>query len=571
MILFLLSFLLAAPLDEKSVCERASHHLLLSNPRVALDEVTTALKDNPHSQKLLATKISILAALQDEGAMLATWTQYHTLFPKAVDDTLLEKMAWATIKKGTSNSSSLIRMEASLAAFYSQDAQGIPLLEKLLDDHNMGLRLFGLYLVSHLRDEIFEKKVLALLISDESIPIQLAAIDALGHMRSEHAYPYLITLLEKETTSSEMRFSILQAICQIRSKIERNDLITLTKSSRAFLRILACEFVLKHTMTDSIDLILPLILDNSKDVQIAAMQTLGALRPKLPPELIVSLKEIAQDESAELAISANYLLLTTDSASEITQKRFAHFLSHHNQETRLLAAAACAHSGSKGVAIAAKALQITDDPLVAINLAILIITQRDERNLPQAIGAIEQGLQTIKGRLDFSVQGLFTFIHIGTDSHLASMPRYPEAKDLACRLSLYSVLASCNAPHIEALLASFLKERSWGITGMAANLLIQEGDASALSIIKKLLQDETLEIRVQAAFLLAISTQDEEALSVLENAYAKAPREMKEQILLGIGAIGSKTSLPFLCIALNEASPILRIRASSAILQCLYH
>lgn len=568
----LLFFLLTlTPPDEESVLLRAQHHTLISNERQALLEIDHALKENSTSQRLLRAKLSVLAAMQDERCMLITWKQYQNLYPQLIDDKLLEEMSWATIKKSSRDSSPLIRMEADFAAFYAQDAKGIPLLEGLLSDQNMGMRLFGLYLISNLRDTVLEKKAIELLTSDGSQLITEAAISTLGQMRSQRARPYLMSMLEREDTPSELRYAIYKAICSIQSTIDRADLIALTQSKRAHLRALACEFVLLHHMQECTDLILPLINDPSQDVQIFAMQTIGALRPKIDQETEKRLVEIAESDSKELAISACYILLVTECAVEPTKKKLRHFLSHHDQNTRLFAAASITHAGSKSLDLAARSLHESDDPLVAMNLAIHLIKQRDTQSMPLATNALVEGLKKVKGRLDFCSKGLFTFVGVGSASHLANIPRYPEMKDLACRLQIYSILATCNTPYIEELLRQFLKERSWGITAMAAQLLMQEGGVEAMSIIKNLLSEETLEVRLQAAFLLAITTQDKDALATLESAFPNAPREFKEQILLGIGAIGSKTSLPFLCKALDEPSPILRIRAAGAILQCLYH
>ena len=560
---------------DELICKRARSHLAILDPKAALDEVNRALQSRKAANHLplLRTKIQCLAALQEEGAMLACWKEYRALCPEADHDTeLLEYMSWATIQKGVQNPSPLIRMEGALGAFYSQDAKGIPLVKKLLDDPNIQLRLFGLFLASHLRDEVIQTKVLELLLADPSPFVKSAAIETLGTMRAEIALPYLKKLLARRNSSREEQISVVQACTHIFLRPAKDDLAALVKSPHSSLRALACSLILQHNMQDLKHLVIELVHDSSMDVQMFALQTLATLKPiELfnNEELRTFIHELCEQNSPQVSICASYLLLVCDKDATLPTAMFNKWLNHKNPSYKLLAAAALASSGTKGIALSEKWLNLSDDLFVKINLAIHLIKQRT--SAPKAATVLEECITKIKERIDWQQEGILTYVATAKETHIAPVPRYPEAKDLACRLDLYGILATCNLPNLQEVLSQFLKERSWGIAGMTAGLLIQEKDDTAIEVIKNLLTEEALEIRLQAAFILAITTQDERALQILQDAFPKAKRELKEQILLGIGAIGQRSSIPFLATTLDEPSPVLRIRAASAILQCLYH
>ena len=95
--------------------------------------------------------------------------------------------------------------------------------------------------------------------------------------------------------------------------------------------------------------------------------------------------------------------------------------------------------------------------------------------------------------------------------------------------------------------------------------MIQEG-LETPEALRYLLFDPTPAISSQAAFILALYFQDQEALEVLLQHYPKAARAMKEHILHAIGSIGSTDALPFLVQVLDEPFESLRIAAARAIL-----
>lgn len=570
-ILSLLTLLNAPIWTDEASHKKAWAHLILSDPRAALSEIEAALNNSSDKKTLLRTKILCLAALQNESALLRSYNEYLKEYPEEEHDAeLLEAVCWAILRKGAEENNPLIRLEAGIGAFYSQDAKSVPLLTNLSFDPNIGIRTFSFFVFSEMHDEIFEKRALEAAGDDLSPFVRKAAINALGNMRSKKAIPFLKAILENSKSSAEEKLSAMQALSNIILSITPEELLSLTKSPHPYLRALACELALKLGVKDSVDPLFPLILDSSFEVKTLAIQVIGVLgkakvlqNDNYHNELIA----LSQKSSPEVALYANWLLFLLGDVE--AEKRFVTYLTHENRKIRLLAASLTAHTGKLGLDISSKWLEVTEDPLVAINLSLHLIRQRHD--VDRAQNALKNNLLQTKERIDWRQDGICTFIAPNQETHLAVIPRYPEAKDLACRLDLYGILATCSTAGLEAMLSSFFEERSWGISGMAACLLLQEGDESAMESVKKLLQAESLEIRLQAAFILAIGAQDPDALSILQESYPTVGRELKEQILVAMGSIGAKSTISFLRSCLLEQSTILRLRASGALLRCLYH
>jgi HEAT repeat protein len=139
------------------------------------------------------------------------------------------------------------------------------------------------------------------------------------------------------------------------------------------------------------------------------------------------------------------------------------------------------------------------------------------------------------------------------------------------RLDLLNILCIMQHPKAQEAVKSYVKNESWGITGTAVAVLLEEGDEGAMTVISGLLQDEDPHIRVQAAFILAMMGSDPDAVKVLQEAYPKMSRAIKIQILEAIGHVGSLESVPFLIDILSEPFQLLRVIAASAMIQCLYH
>ena len=167
--------------------------------------------------------------------------------------------------------------------------------------------------------------------------------------------------------------------------------------------------------------------------------------------------------------------------------------------------------------------------------------------------------------------GIFRILAPSDIKHDEAIPNYPEAVNQIARLEILNHLAIMKYPYAQEAIKRFLKEKTWGISGMASAVLLTEGDENSVDIIQGLLTDPDPKVRLQAAQILALWGGTDATVSVLQQSYAGADREIKEKILEGIGHVGKQSSIPFLTDKLQEPYQTLRIIAACAILQCLYH
>src|SRR5262249_3489726 len=130
------------------------------------------------------------------------------------------------------------------------------------------------------------------------------------------------------------------------------------------------------------------------------------------------------------------------------------------------------------------------------------------------------------------------------------------------------MLATCEYPELSNVLKKFLINRTWGSTSQAASIIVREG-LETIEALQVLLQDPSPVVSSQAAYLLAIHFQDQDALKVLQRLYKSSSRVFKERVLYAIGSFGSSAALPFLVKVLDEPFESLRVAAARAIIQCL--
>lgn len=167
--------------------------------------------------------------------------------------------------------------------------------------------------------------------------------------------------------------------------------------------------------------------------------------------------------------------------------------------------------------------------------------------------------------------GNFKTLQPSDIKHDEAIPNYPEAVNQLVRLNILEMLAVVRYPLAQNAIKAFLKESNWGITGMASALLLIEGDEDAVDLVKGLLSDQDQKVRTQAALILALWGKGGDAVSLLQERYPSADKELKAQILEGIGRVGSAESMTFLADRLQEPYQTLRIISAAALLECLYH
>lgn len=485
--------------------------------------------------------------------------QAFSTYKDQTDPKLLEEVAWAILYKASQSNTPPVRQEAYIASFMANDARGIPLCLQALSDPSEQMRLVATTLAGRMRDEALLEATHQACRQDKSPHVRLNALQALGSMRYDAAKSTLEAILEEKSSSQEARMSALHALAAISKD---PNIQALTSSDKMPLRLLACELMLRHGKKSEIEQIYPLINDPIFDVRLAAIECVAIFGGKPPKELM---EAILEHQDIKTRILANWLCLSSDYCKARAIKNLHEFLQLEDRLLRLFTAGAISHSGAS-IAHFGDAFIQQKDPLVRLNLAIGCIWQRYDTSR-----AASFMLHALEGQPRLSWQSIGTISFVGPSHkvHQAGIDRLPETEDLMVRLELYSMIASSTKIPINEPLRAFLQDKTWGVSSQSAALMMQEG-LLCLEELKPMLQDASKELSLQAAFLLALLAQDDEALLVLQKSYETAPRQMKEYILFAIGRVGNKSSLPFLVQVLKEPFETLRVSAARAILLTLY-
>jgi len=564
----LFSFLAVVPAFSTEISTRDIYsHLLIKDYPSACDKGRIGLQQYPQHKALWEAYIKALAKAGEEQEMAQAWQRYIQLFPSQEQNRdLLEAMAWGVIEKGDRSASPLIRAVALIASFLAQDAKGVNIIHRNLSGSNSVLRGIAIELASNMRDAKLTDEVFRLFREEKVWAVRVEAIQAVGKMKIEAAKPYLEAIIADEKALAEEKASAMQSLVNLLEKADREEMSKLAKSDRAGLRLIACKAAAFLNLTEQADILIPLIDDHHSEVRVAALNALGIMRVKDPDILAVAEKHLNDPDTTAAITAAWYVTLQNP---ELGQKAFKRWLNHESRDVRITAAAALSSTGKYGLPLTLAAFQNTSDPYVRMNLAFGLIGQRLLTD--EACSIFYLGLTQLGERWAMDDKSPFKSLIPSKLKQNELIPNYPEAVNQTTRLEILNILSIMKYPKAQEAIKSFLKEKTWGVSGMAAIMLLTEGDDTAVDLVKNLLNDSSSKVRIQAALILALWGSGEDAINVLQDSYAKADRDLKEKILEGIGRVGSPTSIPFLTDKLNDSHQTLRMIAACALLQCLYH
>ena len=557
----LLPFLLAAALGAEA---RISNHLIVRDYPAAVAEAQQAFARKP-SQDILELYIEALAKEGDEEELWKIWNQNSAQYPELKQKReVLEKIAWGVLNKGYKSASPLIRVQALVAAYFAQDSKGVELLLRGLHDPSAPIRKVAIKLSGGLRDAKLQDQILIALKTDKNYDVRVAAIEAIGEMHIHRAKPDLLQILAQTGATEEETEAAVASLIEMTDSADRPEVEKLVNSPRYGMRLLGCSVVHALESKRDLDLVEQLVNDPQPSVRAAALRTLGLLRG-------ANLENAAQarlrDQNPNVAITAAWALTLVKPAEG--QAAFEPWLNHEKPETRHLAAAALSGTGRYGLAAQKKGLRSHSDPLVRMNLAIGLITQREDVAL--ACQELAKGCRSSTEKWELTEEASFKILRVSRLIQDDGMGTSREGENQMARLQVLNILAIMHDPGALEAVRAFLKQREWGISGMAAALLLTEGDESSLDLIEALVQEKEPKLSIQAALILALWGKSEKAIQTLQNSYASADRELKERILEGVGRVGNLASVPFLIERLQEPYLSLRILAAAALLECLYH
>lgn len=552
-------------LSEEGAVKRVQARLLIGDYLTAVKEAKEALDLFPESYFL---KLSHFRALCEKGDEIEAAAFYEKMILEPHQERFfLEALAWGALTKGSHSTQLPVRLNALLGVFFTQDTKAIPILLEEMRSSNAILRSFAVNLASYFGDLPIREELVKLLNQEKVWFVRLEVIAAIGRLKMSGMQNTLKEILTHPKTSLEEKLATMVALVDMYESITQEELAQLIQSNRAELRQLACEISAHLDLKESVSEIYPLLRDRSSTVRIAALNALGFLRVNFSAEFI---KEALDDPIPEVAITAAWAYFQFDERA--ASDRLKEWLRDANPDHRRLAAGAVAVSGLRGVPLALKMIKESGDPYVQVTLGVGLIGQRQGVSL--ACDKIYSFLaEKNQPFWMWNTQANPLFRHLAPSRlrHIEQIPQYPKVVDQMVRLELLSVLSLGNDPKAEAAVKEFLKSTSWGITGVAAAILLQEGDDHALEAVRHLLNDPDEKIRVPAALICATLGGDPSAATILQEAYPHLDREMRLHILEALAHVGDPHSIPFLVARLKEPFQVLRIAAASALIRCLYH
>jgi HEAT repeat protein len=559
--IFLPFIVFSAPDD---FLRRIECHFLLEDYEGAIKEIKKAESVFPNDKEIQKAYIRALIALGEENEAISVLNNLYSHVDLKNDPSILEDVAWGILKKGVNSSQYATRLSSLVGIYFTRDARAVSILKSMMKDTNAILRAVALQLSCNYRDEPLINEVVELFENEKIYLVRLEVLKTIGAMRIKSKEADLKEILKNDKATYDERALAVEALVNIYDKIDIAELKILLSSPYAGFRILGAEMGAHFKIAEVKKEIALLASDARFDVRIAALNSIALFYKDVIPkkEIKALLSKAYDDTNAYVAITASFVGLLVD---PLAKKHMKKWLDDPYPENRRFAAGTVAHAGVHGKDLCLYALENSRDDFVRANVAIGLIGQRE--NLKKCADVIYDFIKNKKIMWMWENEGLFQILAPSEIRHIDQLPNYPEAIDQVVQLNLLSILSMLEDPRAQDAIKTFLKTKTWGITGLAAITLLQEGDEESLTLLKALLKDSDKTVRIQAALALAIIGKDKSALPILEKAYFDAPHDLKLNILEAIGRVGNMESFPFLLKVLEEPFQMLRIAAASAIIQ----
>jgi HEAT repeat protein len=545
-------------LENKSV-ERIKGHLLLQDFSSAMEEGALFIAQFPFSDELRKLYIKALAFNGREAEAIGLVKKY---FDNKVDIKLLEDVAWGILESGTKSSQYSVKITSLIGAYLTRDVHAVRIILEMMRDSNAIIRMVAVKFSSEFQDEILKREISLMLRKEKLWLVRLEVIKTAGLMKLSKDTSFLSDIASSGETTYDEKAAAVEALINIYDDINELELRRLFHSPKGGLREFACRAAQHFEMKKMEGELLELTTDSMNDVKIEALHGLVFLN-SVNDKVKEALKKCEEDINAKVAITASWAMLVLYGEGINLEK----WLFDNDEDNRRFAAAAIASSGKSGIKLAMEGLNKSKDEFVKLNLALGLIGQRKDVKRCQDI--LHNGIREKKQMWMWDYSNKFSMLTVSQIRHMDQIPNYPEAVDQMTELQVISLLSITEDSRAASLLKTFIKEKRWGISGVAAVTLLQEGDEDSLRAIKGLLTDEDINVRTQAALVLALYGKDDSVVSVLEGAYMNADRELKLHILEALGFVHASASFKFFLNVLDEPFEVLRIAGASSLIQTL--
>jgi HEAT repeat protein len=552
--------------SEEECVKRIYSHLLIHDVSGAAKESIKAVNVFPNSKPIAIACLKALAESGDQMLFSAAWESLVTKFPLEKSNRhALEILAWGVIRKGEDSPQFNIRLNSLIAAAQTGDVNTIELIQSALKNPQVDIRLQAVKLVAGYGDKILKDQLTKMFYTETSWQVRLEIINAIGQLAMVNFKKDLKEFIASSSSIAEEKAVATIALMNMYESVELSEFDALISSSHSALKIFACRLAMHLDLKEYASKLNNLLLDNSAEVRLNAIYSIGILGLKIEKAAVLTLIE---DTSYQVSIAAGWLasLQGWEEGLKCLQK----WLRSSYVEGCRLSAAALITVGKPGLMLIEEYAVNHKDDYVRLNLALGLITH--QTHIPIACSVIHNFLESNQHtRCMWNDNCLFNFIAPSYLSHLPHRSNYPYETDQFVRLQLLSSLYKMHDSRALKALNTFIRNTTWGISHKASRVLIDDGDEDVINDIEGLLNDDNLKVRVQTAFLLAILRNDFKAVRILERDYKNVERDIKIEILKELGRIGDLNSIPFLLEVLKEPFQLLRITAASSLIQCLYH
>ncbi|MCH9634028.1 MAG: hypothetical protein S4CHLAM7_07650 [Chlamydiae bacterium] len=561
------------PEKEKLCKELTSYNLLIHNYTEAVSRATDGVKHFPKSQEMRELYIESLAKVRDEKRLLQSWQKFSRDFEhNKYKDSVLENVAWGVIHNAQGSENLATKFTSLIAASIQNDAYSVETIKKTLGESNAILREVALQFCLNFGDQVLKDEIVRLLKEEKVFEVRKKAIEVAQRLKIDEARPILESLLGDEKVSYQEKSQIVAALINYYDSISNEELKELSESSQPGHRLLACELYNHFDLKEQAGLLEELIYDSHKQVRLSALSIMGNLKlTELNGRKIEEvLKSALEDSNPQISLIATWALLHKNPV--LTKAKLRHFLLHSDQTIRLQAAGIIGYSLSEMRSLAEEMFEIHPDLYVRANLAFFLVSHR-----VKVKEASEQLFNL------FNAKEMFMFKEV-YPSHLCILAPtamvleqgnpeafYPVASLYyqMAQLEILNILAILEDPRAKEAMAVFLDNHHSDITTLSLRSVLKLEDKQAFELMRDFLTHQDKHKRVEAAIVLAMFKRDKEALTVLQETFVDVNRDLKQIILMAIGEIASKDSIPFLMDIVYEPSQSLRVNAAAALVQCL--
>ncbi|MDF2577487.1 MAG: conserved putative secreted protein [Chlamydiales bacterium] len=556
---------------EDRIIKRIDLHFIVKDYDSARIELTEALQGSPHSAALWKRKVDLCCFLKQENKAFECLDQLLKLDPNSLyKQELLEKIAWVSIIKGTEAHQLKTQVFGLISAALTQQSQAAELIKACLHSYNYTVRRLGVYLAGNCGYAELSKEIIELLRKEKNLEVLEETMHAIGLLSIEEAAPIIKELLlKRDNLPLKIRKEGMRALVQLLKHLPSNELSVLLKNEASLMRQLACEIIIEYPQQDLIPVILPLTNDRSSEVRVAALTAVGIADIPLNQleDVLKHLQLAANDIDYRVAITANWALARLGQSCGLNGLK--DWLKQEQSAIRLLAAAALAAIGPIAQNAMAEQVDLHTDPYVRANLGLGLIGQRS--NLFKAGQHISQVLHSTEQiMIDEETHPIFSILKPSKIALHPFIENYPEVINQITRLNLLNRLSIINFPEFRPLLEKFLKSAQLCINSVSALTLLEEGDDNIVTAIREFLSSSNRKVAIQAALVLALWNQDEQAMLLLQKSYATCDYSTKLQILETIGYTKSSYTIPFLTEVVRLSPfPTLRLVAASSLINSL--